>query len=242
MPELNVVGMLRIKNEARWIQQVLRSIVPVCHKIYVLDDHSTDSTTEIVRQFPQVHLLESVFDDFNEARDKDYLLHQILQTSDADYVLAIDGDEELERSGVQKIQTVLTRQGADSSISVWTFQILYLWDRPDLVRVDGVYQNFFRPSLFKIRGESARKLMFQRTTAPHNLHCSNFPQGLRGRIVQSDVRLKHYGYMMAEDRSRKYEWYNRIDPGSVNEDGYKHIIEQPNRHAPGPVQLAPLVE
>jgi hypothetical protein len=42
-----IIGLLRIKNEARWIARVVRSIQPVCGRILIFDDHSTDGTPEI---------------------------------------------------------------------------------------------------------------------------------------------------------------------------------------------------
>ena len=42
-----LIGLLRIKNEARWIAHVVQSIQPVCGRILIFDDHSTDGTPEI---------------------------------------------------------------------------------------------------------------------------------------------------------------------------------------------------
>ena len=34
---MTVFGMLRVRNEARWIEEVLRAALPVCERIFVLD-------------------------------------------------------------------------------------------------------------------------------------------------------------------------------------------------------------
>ncbi len=51
-----ILGMLRIKDEARWIERVLRSMLPVCERIFVFDDHSTDDTVAICESIPEVTL------------------------------------------------------------------------------------------------------------------------------------------------------------------------------------------
>jgi glycosyltransferase involved in cell wall biosynthesis len=51
---MRFVGMLRVKNEQRWIARVIESILPLCEYVYILDDHSTDGTPEICSSYDQV--------------------------------------------------------------------------------------------------------------------------------------------------------------------------------------------
>lgn len=239
MKEFNVVGMMRVKDELRWIGRVIDSMSSICSSVVVLDDHSTDGTFEFLEKLsPFVTVVKNPYQGLDEARDKDFLLRVIVGLS-PDWVLAIDGDEELEPKAEARIEHFLTRHGKDPEVSVFAFKVCYLWDSPDQVRCDGVYEHFYRPSMFRLVGEPTGRLHFNKTGGPgnHNLHCSNFPQGLKGKIINVGVRLKHYGYMDAEDRKRKYAYYNRIDPGNITEDGYKHILGIPSRHAPGKVEL-----
>src|SRR5437899_367770 len=83
-------GVFRVKNEARWIERSVRSVLPVCDRVLVMDDHSTDDTAAICRSLG-VEVVESPFFDLNEARDKNWLLDQVK----ADWILMIDGDEVL---------------------------------------------------------------------------------------------------------------------------------------------------
>jgi hypothetical protein len=55
------------------------------------------------------------------------------------------------------------------------------------------------------------------------LHVSNAPQGIPWAVMQ--VYLLHYGYMFKEDRIRKYNYYNRIDPNNEFEDRYRHTVQ-----------------
>jgi GT2 family glycosyltransferase len=235
------VGALRIKNEAAHVHEVLSRLLEVCGRVVVFDDHSTDSTAAICQSFgSRVTLLSSPFEGLDEARDKNYLLRYILQNP-ADWVLWIDGDEVLERSGPEKLRVAIDQAG--SSAAIFSLRVAYVWNDPHLVRVDGVYGNIARPSLFRLRGQALDRLHFPNSGRAGNLHCGNVPLGLVGERGALDVRLKHYGYLTREQRQIKYAWYTRIDPNNHAEDNYRHLAEIPGaRLAPGPLQLVPWTE
>jgi hypothetical protein len=76
-----------------------------------------------------------------------------------------------------------------------------------------------------------------------NFHCGNVPRGLAGVCRNLDVRLKHYGYMTAEQRRTKYLWYSTVDPNNAAEDYYRHLAGIPGaRWAPGPPQTVQWAE
>lgn len=234
-----IFGMLRVKNEARWIRRVIESIQPVCDRIFVLDDHSTDGTPAICKQ---VHcdVFRSTFDSLDESRDKDWLLNKLYEAIPEEdqhwtkgnpaspyWALAIDGDEELVRGDEKFI-----RQAALGRAHSYHLRIPYLWNDPKHIRVDRVYrrfENLGRPSLFRLMNQAFR---FLRTPfgkgpdgSPVNFHCSSIPQELLGGAQPCPARLMHWGYMNASDRLRKYQWYNVIDPNNEAEDRYRHIVQ-----------------
>lgn len=233
-------GMLRIKNEARWIREVLDSMLPLCARIFVLDDHSTDGTVEICEDLaPAVVVFRSEFEGVDEARDKNWLLARVMEAQ-PDWVLAIDGDEVLERGGQDALAVEMVKRPDASAL---TMRVMYLWNSADQVRVDGLYGRFTRGSAFRLAGQDLARVRFRSTGFGGNFHCGNVPIGLRGPEVKTDIRLKHYGYIDLDMRQRKYDWYNLIDPGNKSEDCYRHMIEIPGaRHAPGPTQLIPWVD
>ena len=220
-------AMLRIKNEARWLSRVLTSLSPLCQTIFVFDDHSTDTSQSIILSHLNTVYLHSPFTGLNETRDKDWLLETIIRGLPQDelnvespyWVLCIDGDEELEEGGTEKIRELVAGDGRALS---FYFKILYLWGSPDLVRVDRRYGEFNRPSMFRLINPQFR---FQSTPWGGNLHCSSIPQEFLGHAKPSDVKLLHYGYMLAEDRMKKWKWYNEVDPGNEMEDLYRHMIQ-----------------
>ena len=231
------VGALRIKNEARWIGEVLERALGLCSTIYVLDDHSTDETPAICASFGErVQVIPSPFIGLDEARDKNYLLTRLVAVR-PDWVLWIDGDEVLEQAGPGLLRAAADAAG--SKIAAFGLRIAYLWDGPEQVRMDGLWGRFNRPSFFRLQGQPLGDLYFPSTAAGGNFHCGNVPRGLRGEVHRLRVRLKHYGYLERAHRQAKYVWYNQRDPGNEREDQYRHLAEIPGaRHAPGPAEFA----
>jgi len=209
-----IAGMMRVKNEARWIERCVRSILPVCDYVVIMDDHSTDGTAEICRMVPGVSVFGSPFTGLDEARDKNWLLDKVL-AHQPEWIVAIDGDEMLAESGIEPLRAAMA-----STATCLSFRVLYLWDRENQVRVDGVYGDFHRESAFRPNGAP-----FVATSNGGNFHCGNVPwSARRKRTVLHTIPLLHFGYLHKEDRVRKYEWYNAKDPGNVGEDCYRHMV------------------
>lgn len=240
-------AMLRVKNESRWIDEVIRSIYPVCHRIFILDDHSSDNTVEICTRFPNVTAIHSSFSGLDESRDKEYLYESVLTAYGQSchgahwplWILAIDGDEVLDQRDLPALFALMT---GHPDVAAWKLQIVYLWNDRNHVRVDGVYGSFARPSLWRVMNPGFK---FQttpwgrdpQTGQAANFHCSSIPQELLYQAQWSEVRLNHLGYMDAADRKRKLEWYRKIDPDNPSEDNYRHITQGDDGGEPADARL-----
>lgn len=212
---MTIYAMMRIKDEARWIERVIQAMLPVCEKIFVFDDHSSDGTPEICRSFEKVIFLPSPFEEtLDEVRDKNYLVGELEKTAQrGDWILSIDGDEEIYPGDQESIRRLARGDGPNA----YRFRILYLWDRPDQIRVDRWYSEYARPSFFRL----SPGIRFGSKWGG-GFHCGNVPS--TKSLAPSNVRLLHYGYMYREDRIRKYNWYNSQEPVPAYEDGYKHFV------------------
>lgn len=228
---MTIVGMLRIKNEGRWIAKVVRAIRPICSSIFILDDHSTDRSALTCKE-EGCTVIPSPFQDLNESRDMQFLYEQVLEAK-PDWVVGIDGDEEMEPGGAEKVLAAITSAPPDASF--FTVQIVYLWDRVDQVRVDGVYANFLRKRVF--RPEPGSRFVTNGTR--HNLHCggSSNVKFLGGKAYPLDVRMLHYGYLHKEDRIAKWKWHNQVEPDNVHEDGFRHIVQGDVPEVPATLRL-----
>jgi glycosyltransferase involved in cell wall biosynthesis len=210
-------GILRVKNEARWIERIVASLQPVCERILILDDHSTDATPDLCMALGCT-VFRSHFTDLHEARDKDFLLEQVWDAGAqvGDYCIMVDGDEELFSEDVPELRAAM-----QSGVVCGSMHVLYLWDNEQQIRIDRWYREVRRPSLFRLID---RNLTFKRTQFGGNLHCSSAPVQVLERSVPLKVRLLHYGYLHREDRVRKFHWYNSIDPHNTFEDEYRHMV------------------
>lgn len=241
---MTFIGFTRIKNESRWIERVIASQLPLVDHLIVLDDHSTDNTRDIVRSMgPKVELIESPFNGLDERRDKQFLLDRAYKyipipeqevytygNPESPYwAVCFDGDEELVEADIPLIREAAERPG----VHAVSLKILYLWDRPDQVRVDRVYRDFRRPSIFRLMNQG---FLYQSTPfgrvidgVQANFHCSSIPQGLLHNAMQPgarcDARLLHWGYIDRDLRMRKHAWYSKIDPDNEVEDSYRHCIQ-----------------
>jgi glycosyltransferase involved in cell wall biosynthesis len=211
------LGLMRVKNEARWIDRAVRSLLPICDRVLVMDDNSTDGTPDICESIPDTIVLPSPFKDTNEARDKNWLLDAAgeMFPETPDWIVAIDGDEVLLPQAVSPLVNAMS----NPAIKCISLRVLYLWNSEDIVRVDGVYGDFHRESIWRPRG--AR---FNAPVGAVNFHCGNVPAAERQPRVVLTAPLAHYGYLHKADRCRKFEWYNRIDPGNATEDHYRHMV------------------
>lgn len=239
-PDARFLCAMRIKNEGNHIHEVLTRALELCGHAVILDDHSTDNTPEICRSFgDRVTLIASPFEGLDEARDKEFLLQEVIRRN-PEWVLWIDGDEVLEKSGPEKLRQAADR---DDGAAAYSLRVAYLWDDGHHVRVDGIYGHFRRPSFFRLKGQPVDQLHFPASGQGANFHCGNVPRGLAGSAANLDVRLKHYGYMLPGQRMAKYEWYTTIDPNNQAEDCYRHLAGVAGaRFAPGPPVLAPWEE
>jgi GT2 family glycosyltransferase/radical SAM superfamily enzyme YgiQ (UPF0313 family)/Tfp pilus assembly protein PilF/cyclopropane fatty-acyl-phospholipid synthase-like methyltransferase len=221
-----VIGMLRIRNEEKWIVSALDKASPVVEGFVVLDDGSTDRTPELCRLHQKVlryeYQNEPVTD---EARDKDRLLQWTLDLN-PDWILALDGDELLEDAGPDILRRELLV--CPPEITVLGFNFLYMWGAHDCYRVDGKYANLRHPRLFKVTGLGIdpRSLRFRETEYGGNFHCGSVPTNLPGNTLYVDVNIKHYGYFEQSQREKKRAFYGQKDPANAAIGYYDHLTDE----------------
>jgi len=220
---LRIIGMYRIKNESRWIKKSLKSISDICKEIVIFDDGSTDDTVKICENFPQVVEIHSQKDlSFDEARDKNILLKMALSRN-PDFILSLDGDEIIMPNSKQHLFYELNV--LYPNVNLFEFKELYVWDKPNQYRCDGIFNNTWSKKLFRLK-DQPKNLKIYDSAFPGNLHCGSLPSNLieQNQIVKSKIKILHYGYYDEEIRRKKYDFYTKLDPNNVDFDGYKHIF------------------
>ena len=244
LPTPKVSAMLRVKNEARWIGNVIDSLKPLCEdRIFVLDDVSWDGTAAIAADRGATVCPTPYAGRIDEARDKAYMTRQVKTLwPDTEWIICVDGDEQLEPLGAEKIFATLRNPRYDN----YALRFVDLWDRIDQARVDRWYSEHRRNSIFRADLDAEFKSSYEGTGAHAGLHVSNAPAGAPWAVI--DAYLIHYGPLHKEDRIRKWKWYNYIDPNNQIEDCYRHIVQGDVPEVPadavlqhaGPLQLRKL--
>ena len=217
---------MRIKNEERWLQDVLDSIALTADGIVIFDDGSTDRTPEICQAHPAVleyHRQDNAV--LDEVRDKNILLKLALKHQ-PEWILCVDGDEILEDSAPERIFDAIRRCPQD--VAVLDVEFLYMWDDLGHYRTDGIYARIFHHRLFTLRGQDADGAVVSAVGLRWKFSLrKRATEHLRGRAQEIDVKVKHLGYMRREDRARKYEWYKQHDPEHGQQGYYEHLLDQP---------------
>jgi len=234
---VRTLGLYRVKNEDRWIAMSLERTLEVADEVILLDDHSTDMTREIAGGFRNVTVIRSPFSGLDETRDKNYLL-SIAFSRRPRWIVFLDGDEVLTKRAVVEAKAAIAR-GAGG---VWLFRIVYLWNSENLERVDGLFGTLFAPRLFSLFDQNRWKLHYPPSGFGGNYHCGQVPKNHSGPFWNATSSIKHYGYMLPEIRQIRYETYTTFDPNNEQEGNYVHILEKPNRRAPGPTVLRAFAE
>lgn len=190
----------------------------------------------------------------NEIRDKNCLWSYCKSSVDFEIMLCLDGDEILTQEAVREWPQAVERLA--TSVDVLHLPFIYLWDSEDRRRVDGIYGdvpntlpryarlNF--PRVFTIRRLTPAQLFdtcFQWFGTQGSMHCGSIPrQNFRPNNADPTSALAflpvaHMGYIDADLRQRKFEFYNLVDPSNDAEGRYEHIVGRPDIHAPGPLEF-----
>jgi len=171
-----ITAMYRVKNEERWIEKSIQSVLDICSTIVVLDDGSSDSTLEICKSFDNVIVQSQSNLPLDESRDRNTTLKMALEKK-PDYIFTIDGDEILAPNSYDIFLDELSV--LYPKIDVFEFQILYMWDKPNQVRYDGIFSRTWQKRLVNLKNQP--ELIFENTPYPGNLHCGGIPTNTNGQ-------------------------------------------------------------
>jgi O-antigen biosynthesis protein len=223
-----VVVMYRVKNEERWIEKSINSILDICSNIVILDDGSTDSTLEICKSFDKVNdIFHQENLPLNESRDRNKLLQMSLKQN-PDFILSLDGDEILMPNSQNILNNELNLFYPNKH--VFEFQFLTLWDKYNQIRYDGAHSNIWQKRLFRLKDQPMNLQIFD-SPFPGNLHCGSIPNNTLNMDspVRSNAKILHLGKFDQNLRQKKYEWYTKIDPDNYSTDNYQHLINSKGR-------------
>lgn len=208
-----LVTAILARNEAgenRYLRRVLARCKEFSDDILLIDDNSTDDTSQIARDAGCVVERFGAADGFwgvNETPARRYLWERAAELAGDAWVLICDADMIL--CGDPRPLC------ASWDCASWAWPLADLWDSEDTFRVDGPWSfgaTVPRPWLFRPSAVPQGFVwQWPQNCSIHVGHCpSNF--GLVGPtfVAPPDVYWLHYSYLRREDRVRKHAQYSGI--------------------------------
>ena len=216
-----IIAIYRIRNEERWIEKSLEAVSKVCQEIVILDDCSTDNTVEICKKFPNVVEIHERKEPLplDEVRDKK-IIWEMAMKRNPDFIFKLDGDEILAPNSKEiLLNEIMNLYPNDLNFS---FQFLYMYDKPNQYRTDSWFNNVAQIRLIKIN-DYTKDLKFEESGYPGNAHSLHIPP-TKYVPVRSDVKILHYGCYDKKIRMNKFNYFHEVDPGGLDFNGYKDLI------------------
>lgn len=213
--EVKIIGMVRSKNSGKYLDRLFIQLSKICDKILITDNESTDNTVEICNTYPKVVRFPTF--GFNGGRDW-RLMWKAAEPFKPDWVIGLDSDELFEDGKEQDILKLMTN--SDSGVEAWSFPFLTCWDHENTYNMEGWYGAARVVRLFRYSLNSLPK-----DTIRHSM-CA--PEGIKYVEHCDIIRVKHFGYMTAEDRAEKYKHYCDRDRDMIakGEANYEHFGPQ----------------
>lgn len=208
-PPRLTVGML-VRNEAgRYLEQVLQQVVQYADYVVILDDGSEDGTVEICRRGlagVPVKIISNAVPGFHNEILLRKQLWNLAADTDPDWILILDADEVFEQRAPLMLRLLLLNPEAD----VYAFRLYDLWNEQQY-REDKYWQahQYFRP--FLVRYKAGYPYRWRETPQ----HCGRFPANVMElRVIKSMLRVKHFGWIRAQDKLSKFYRYRALDPAA----------------------------
>lgn len=210
------------RNEMRFLPEFFPNVLPHVDGFVALDDASTDGSAEHVARQPKLlRLLRNPRTEphvWDEPACRRRLIAAVKEYN-PEWVLAMDADERLERDFGRRAQREI-RRAERLGYTTLLLRLFELWDRPDTVRVDGLWGRKYRGRLFRLRPDHMVS-----GTEWHGEWASVHPAEQQRRI-RADLILYHLRMIDPADRARRMQRYKQLDPDCrFQAIGYDYLVD-----------------
>ncbi len=197
----------------RFLPGWFANVAPHVDGVVAFDDGSTDGSAEFVAHQPKLVALVRGGRRGSQPWDcgaNRRRLYAAAGAHDAQWILGLDADERIERDFRRRAEAEIDRLEA-LGVTAGAIRIRELWDRPDRMRVDGIWGRKANGRLFAYRADA---LLDDRRFHGHWPPLDSRIRLPDGREIYEplDLEIYHLRMIRAEDRQLRRERYNALDP------------------------------
>lgn len=192
-----VIAMMLVHNEDIYLEKCLDGLQKYTDGAVILDDRSTnEKTMEILKSGKYKGFIRDIFrnpDDYKRDKERDEKrLNQMVAAQDPDWILQIDPDQLFE----DKMQTALPilTNPVIPSTEGYLFRVYHLWDAETQYRGDSSFNVNYEIKLIRNTDDYKKDNIV-------NIE----------KIIATDLRVKHFGYLKRSDRLRRSKLIEEAD-------------------------------
>jgi hypothetical protein len=220
---VRLIALLAVRNEMSYLPGFLANVSSHVDGIVALDDGSADGSGSLLQSHPRVLEVLRVpidrpqWDEVGNFKK----LHAAALRHGAEWILALDADERVERDFRDRAERVI-RRGRRLGLAAFTLKLRELWDAPETFRVDGVWGRKRVARLFAALPDHRFDY--------RPLHAVKAPLQARvaGDFIAADLELFHLRTLRREDREARRDRYKALDPESLWQprSGYDYLTDE----------------
>jgi glycosyltransferase involved in cell wall biosynthesis len=219
---VRLLATLAVRDEMRFLPGWLSNVPPQVDGVVALDDGSSDGSAELLEAHPKV--LEVLRVPRDRPRWDEVSNHRALVAAasghGADWIVALDADERLEREFRVRAERAIASNG---SYLGYRLILRELWDSTATYRADGIWAQKTPARLFRAMADHAFDY------SP--LHAEKAPGQARinGSFPSADIVIYHLRMIDAQDRRARRERYERWDPEALLQKagvGYAYLTDE----------------